>query len=188
MSPSPGVDQSRREHDSTEVVGRNVWTSVDGNHNYQNTNVSGQATAIFGDNYGIVVNVFNDSPASGFTAPSVGFEKHSNWLVRQNHVLDNYTLETVTRYQDSGPVYTRGHTSQGEHRWYRKEHLGGGFYADVYREERFCDARATADRAVKVLQRRYLQKLGVDYRKELNALIQLSQVIMPSVTFLPLPH
>lgn len=149
------------------------------NHTYDNTNVSGQATAIFGDNHAEIVNVFNDYSIKTLVASPFGADSSLDWEVRQNRVLHDYTIETIGRYGNGGSINNRGLASQVQHQWYRKETIGGGLYAEVHREERADEAGRTVSRAVKVLRRTFLRKLGIDYRKELNALIQFSQVVEP---------
>lgn len=145
---------------------------------YGNTEVSGQATAIVGNNYGKIENVYHNTTVVNGPGAPCWLVTHPKWVIRQNRVLGQYTLETVRTYQSGGPIVGRGQWSQVEYRWYRQEDLGGGLYAEVYKEEQFEDPSVATTRAVKVLSRRLLRKLNIDYKRELNALIQLSQVCL----------
>lgn len=154
----------------------NVAAVPDSSHKYDNIDVSGQATAIFGNNYGKIINVFNDSFTKSLSLSPFSADAALEWTVRQNRVSQDHTLEIISKYQIGGPTNNNGLVSQVQHRWYRGDIIGGGLYAEVYREERTDTDGTSVRRAVKVMRRTFLRKLGVDYRKELNALIQLSQV------------
>lgn len=167
-------------HLGDDIYSHNGWhhrTEDRSSHRYDNTNISGQATAIFGNSYGEIVNVFNDFSPKTLILHSPDAEACLDWVVRQNRVLYDHTLETVSKYQSSGSTDNGGLASQAQYRWYRREGIGGGLYAEVHREERVDGTGRSISRAVKVLRRTILRKLGIDYKKELNALIQLSQVV-----------
>jgi hypothetical protein len=62
-----------------------------------------------------------------------------------------------------------------EKKWYREKYLGHGAFGDVWLEAQ-RDADHVTKRAVKLLQKRRMQTVGIDYRRELLALAKLSRV------------
>lgn len=141
---------------------------------YGTTTITGHATALLGNKYG---DIFNIQQAT-FLLRSTSVPETLNSpckIVRQNRVLPgaNCTLETVTTFDDGKILPNRGASQQVELRWYRREDLGAGVFGEVHREETH-DGASVKNRAVKVLRRRQLEYMQIDYRKELDALIQLS--------------
>jgi hypothetical protein len=63
-----------------------------------------------------------------------------------------------------------------ERRWYTKQHIGNGSFGDVLLQVQREGHRDIADRAVKVIQKRRMRNVGIDYRRELLALAKLSRV------------
>src|ERR1700743_3172921 len=63
-----------------------------------------------------------------------------------------------------------------EKRWYKERHLGDGAFGDVWLEAQKESDRVTAERAVKILQKRRMESLKIDYKRELLALAKLSRV------------
>jgi hypothetical protein len=62
-----------------------------------------------------------------------------------------------------------------EKKWYREKYLGHGAFGDVWLEAQ-RDADHVTKRAVKLIQKRRMQTVGIDYRRELLALAKLSRV------------
>lgn len=142
---------------------------------YGATTITGQATALLGNKYG---DIFNIQQAT-FLLSSTSIAENSHGqckVVRQNRVFPNegYTLETITTFEDGEVLSRRGTSRQVELRWKRREDVGEGVFGEVHREE-YCEGEKIRSRAVKVLRRRQLERMRIDYKKELNAFIQLSQ-------------
>jgi len=142
---------------------------------YGATTITGQATALLGNKYG---DIFNIQQAT-FLLSSTSIAENSHGqckVVRQNRVFPNegYTLETITTFEDGEVLSRRGTSRQVELRWKRREDVGEGVFGEVHREE-YCEGEKIRSRAVKVLRRRQLERMRIDYKKELDALIQLSQ-------------
>lgn len=146
-----------------------------GTNQYGTTTITGQATALLGNKYGDVFNIQQATfllSTTSIIEPKIGPSK----VVRQNRVLagGQQTLEIITTYDDSHILSQRGTSQQIELRWERCEDLGVGVFGEVHREEA-QDGEKVKSRAVKVLRRRQLEHMQIDYKKELDALIQLSQ-------------
>lgn len=134
---------------------------------YVSTVLHDQSYAIQGDVYGNLVNI------------SIGIdERHPSRIVRSHQVFETHTIETVSSFIDGGSFQQRGAMSSIEKRWDRKEDLGAGLFGEVHREE-YCDPQGRrSSRAVKVMRRRQLDRLQVDFKRELDALIRLSKASM----------
>src|SRR5260221_13133520 len=63
-----------------------------------------------------------------------------------------------------------------EKRWYKDINLGHGAFGDVWLQVQKEHEQVIAQRAVKVLQKRQMQYVKIDYKKELFALAKLSRV------------
>ena len=61
-------------------------------------------------------------------------------------------------------------------RWDRERHLGHGAFGDVWLEVRKEHDQVTAERAVKIIQKRRMVSVKIDYKRELLALAKLSRV------------
>lgn len=162
-------------------------STAGGHRQYGATTVGGYATALLGDTYGDTYNIQQATILLGATTISQheneqALPVESRKVVRQNEVFTGYTLETVTTFEDAGAFSRRGTSYRIEQRWERREDLGAGVFGEVHREELVAehgnnDRHATTkSRAVKVLRRRQLERMGVDYKRELEVLIHMSQV------------
>ncbi|KAK5957735.1 hypothetical protein OHC33_000924 [Knufia fluminis] len=143
---------------------------------YGTTNLHDQATALLGDlNLGNLVQIqqatfISCSQASHQSKPL------APKVVRQNCVFPAYTIETITTFQDGEEVAARGTACTTELIWERREDLGAGVFGEVHREDCTEAENTLKSRAVKVLRRRQLDRMNIDYKKELEPLIHLSQV------------
>ena len=63
-----------------------------------------------------------------------------------------------------------------EQRWYRDREIGHGTFGSVWLEVNRKGQGVTAQRAVKEVSKRLMQRSGIDYRRELLALSTLSKV------------
>lgn len=63
-----------------------------------------------------------------------------------------------------------------EKRWYKKRHIGHGAFSDVWLEEQKEHDQVVAEKAVKSIQKRHMESVNIDYRRELLALAKLSRV------------
>ena len=98
----------------------------------------------------------------------------SRKIERQNRVLATSTIETIITYAGRTNLGS-GTSSRVELRWEQREDLGSGIFGVVHREE--CHTGdSVRSRAVKVLRLRQLEDNSVDYKKEIGALIRLSDV------------
>lgn len=150
------------------------FVAVQESNQYGTTTITGQPTALLGNKYG---DVFNINQATFLLRSTSVLETSTGpcKIVRQNRVLSGteYTLETVKTCNDCTIPQNRGTSQQVELRWCRRELLGAGVFGEAYREETH-DYANVKNRAVKVLRRRQLEHMHVDYKRELDALIQLS--------------
>lgn len=142
---------------------------------YETTTVTGHATAVLGNKYGDVFNIQQATFLLSTTSvPNpIGGSKR---IVRQNRVLpgEEQTVEIITTYNDGSLLTERGTSEKVELVWTRCEDLGVGVFGEVHREMVNVDG-VDKNRAVKVLRRKQLEHMRIDYKKELDALIQLSQ-------------
>lgn len=150
-------------------------TAIGESVQYGTTTITGQATALLGNKYG---DIFNIQQATFLlSSTSIADSGHGQRkVVRQNRVLPHagYTIETITTFDDGNVLAKRGTSQQVELRWERREDIGVGVFGEVHREEN-CESDKVKSRAVKILRRRQLERMKIDYKKELDALIQLSQ-------------
>jgi hypothetical protein len=63
-----------------------------------------------------------------------------------------------------------------EKRWYRQQSLGRGSFGAVWLEVYRDDVGKVANRAVKEIDKRHMQAVKLDYKRELLALAKLSKV------------
>ncbi len=154
---------------------RDVRVGKQAGHSFGEVSLVGKSRAVVGDQYG---DTFNIEKATFSTSALSATAEHdgSCKVVRHNQIFPTYTLETVLRIQDGGIIPMRGSTSEMELRWERRNFLGAGVFGEVYREDCNVNASYPRSRAVKVLRRRQLEKLKIDYRRELDAWMCLSQV------------
>lgn len=139
----------------------------------RDSDVSGKA--LVGNYYRKIVNV--QQTQSIFSTTSMSEHgRYPHRTVRHNQVFPDYTLETITTFQDGGPVTGLGSTSQTQVRWNRRGVLGAGVCGVVHREVQCDGADIIKSRAVKILRKPQLQHWKIDCKKELDALIRLSQV------------
>lgn len=143
-------------------------------HLYGNIELGGSATAIVGDHNGDFIQHIHYHAQANLT---VLHTAHAIRTERKNEVLttEPTTIETITRYQEGGPLAMRGTSSQTVIRWHRTDDLGVGVFGEVHKEEQSDDSGSPSCRAVKVLRRRQLAMLGIDYKRELGTLMRLSQ-------------
>lgn len=144
-------------------------------NSYETTTITGQATAVLGNKYGDIFNIQQATfLLSSTTVPSTN--DASKKVVRQNQLQagEEVTKETITTYNHGPIVISRGSSTQVELVWTKQEDIGVGVFGEVHREET-TEAGMVKSRAVKVLRRKQLEYMQIDYRKELDALIQLSQ-------------
>lgn len=147
---------------------------VRGGYTYGETTIAGKATAVLGNYNGM--HIENATFLMSTTPISRDGSRYK--VVRHNRVYPSHTIETITTYDDGVDAFRRGTSRTMELHWVRCEDLGEGVFGEVHREES-CDASGICkSRAVKVLRLRQLRRLKVDYRKEIGALVQLSQVRM----------
>lgn len=144
-------------------------------HLYGTATVSDQATAILGNKYGDIINI-HQATFLLQTTPTTQPENDPLTIVRHNRVLSDgqKTLEVITKYDDGSHFSRRGTTHQIEICWQRCENIGVGSFGEVHREQAEEHGKIKS-RAVKVLRKRRLEHLQVDHKKELDALIDLSQ-------------
>lgn len=143
------------------------------NNIYGDTNVTGQATAILGDVHG-GVNIQNATLLLNPHSVDKNGAFHPK-VERYNHVLRNRTIETVITYNENITALNAGSSSRIELHWERREDLGSGVFGVVHREE--CSyGSEVKSRAVKVLRIRQLKSMKIDYKKEIGALLRLSDV------------
>lgn len=156
-----------------------VANDMSDDHRYETATISGQATAILGNKYGDVINVHQ---ATFLLQAATTAQAHNepSKVVRHNQVLPGdpipgqTTVESIKAYNEGSRFQQRGTVQQTELRWRRCEDIGVGSFGEVHREEAE-ECGQVKSRAVKVLQRRRLVHMGVDYKKELDAMIELSQ-------------
>lgn len=143
---------------------------MSGDNQYETVIIQDQANAIVGN-----VNISNATFLLQATLTTQVNDGHAK-TVRHNQILPDgqTTLETIKRYNDGDHCQQRGAVEEIELRWTRCEDLGVGTFGDVHREETEQLGQVKS-RAVKVLRRRHLKHMGVDHKKELDALIDLSQ-------------
>jgi len=142
---------------------------------YGTTTITGQATALLGNKYGDIFNIQQATFLLSSTSITDSGHGQSK-VVRQNRVFlrEGYTLETITTFNDGRVLSRRGTLQQIKLRWERYEDIGVGVFGEVHREES-REGDKVKSRAIKVLRRRQLERMRIDYKKELNAFIQLSQ-------------
>lgn len=63
-----------------------------------------------------------------------------------------------------------------EKKWYRQRMIGRGGFGAVWLEEHRNDDGSTAQRAVKEIDKLYMEAVTLDYKRELLALAKLSKV------------
>ena len=63
-----------------------------------------------------------------------------------------------------------------EKRWYRQQNTGRGGFGTVWLEVQRDNLGGTAQRAVKEIDKNYMQAVKLDYQRELLALAKLSKV------------
>ena len=142
-------------------------------HTYGNTAVSDHATVIQGNVYG-TVNIQN--PVLFLPTPIIRDEVPLRRVERHNRIYQTHTSETITTFDEGEAQSERGASQQTVLKWKKQETLGVGLFGIVHREH-CIDGAVGKSRAVKVLRLRQLQHLKVDYKKEVGALITLSQVL-----------
>ena len=86
-----------------------------------------------------------------------------------------YTIETMTTFQEAGPFTTRGNSAKTIVIWTRAEDLGQGVSGEVHREYQSEDNTLPESRAVKIMRRRQLTRMEIDYKRELSALMRLAR-------------
>lgn len=140
---------------------------------YGDTNVTGQATAILGDVHG-GINIQNATLLLGPRIVDQNGAFHPK-VERYNHVLSKSTIETIITYNGNTTASDAGSSTKIELLWERREDLGSGVFGVVHREE--CNyGSEMKSRAVKVLRLRQLKGMQIDYKKEIGALLKLSDV------------
>ncbi|KAK5315640.1 hypothetical protein LTR70_006631 [Exophiala xenobiotica] len=149
-------------------------TATGKNIQYGNITITGQATALLGNRYGDIFNIQQAIFLLNAASITDNREGHCK-VVRQNRVYPDagYTIETITTFDNGRVSLTRGTSQRIELRWERCEDIGAGVFGEVHREQSRENGRLKS-RAVKVLRRRQLERMRIDYKKELDALIQLS--------------
>ncbi|KAK6367202.1 hypothetical protein LTR64_008062 [Lithohypha guttulata] len=150
------------------------WKPSPAGNVYGDTALTGNATAILGNNYGglhVQNATFLLQPK-----PTTWSDRPPRRVERHNTPYPNYTLETVTSFENGPNPSNQGSSYRTELYWQRQEDLGAGIFGEVHREESW-NGLTCQSRAVKVLRLRQLQRLKVDYKKEVGALLQLSQPV-----------
>lgn len=146
------------------------------NNIYGDTNVTGQATAVLGDVHGDI-NIRNATLLLSPRLVDQNGALHPR-IERYNRVLPNRTIETVITYNEDITAQDAGVSSKIELDWERREDLGSGVFGVVHREE--CSyGSEVKSRAVKVLRMRQLKDMKINYKKEIGALLRLSDVTLP---------
>lgn len=142
---------------------------------YGPTSISGRTAAILG-NVHISSDVLNIQQAIFSACSAITLKQNIvSKPTRSNHVFPDHTLEIVTCIQEcEGAEGSR--VDQKRLRWERKEGLGAGMFGEVHREECKGSSNNTKSRAVKVLRKAQLECARIDYKRELDALVELSQV------------
>lgn len=148
---------------------------MSGGHQYHSANISGEATAIFGDRHGDTIHI----QQATFLLQATSTAQTNNGTsrsVRHNQVLagGQTTVETIKIYHGGEHIQQRGAIEENQLRWERCEDIGVGSFGEVHREQVTSEGQLKS-RAVKVLRRRHLKHMGIDHKKELDALIDLSQ-------------
>ena len=144
--------------------------NVSRHNSYGMTKLSGQANALLGNNYGQLN--FQQTTVYLNSASSEHGERFPPRVVRHNQVFSGHTIETITIYQEGG-ILRAGSASQVQLRWDQCEDIGAGVFGEVHREEYCNNGEPVKSRAVKVLRRRQLDHLKVDYERarRLDAII-----------------
>lgn len=140
-------------------------------HAYGDTTFSGRATGILGNISG---NVYVGNTFSFPALPNTYTPRPKQRIERHNRVCTDHTLETVTVYEDGNNATSAGASYKSQLKWQRREDLGEGVFGEVHREE-CLDNGMVKSRAVKVLRQRQLKRMKVNYKKEIGALLRLSQ-------------
>lgn len=143
---------------------------------YGDTNVTGQATAILGDVQG-GINIQNATLLLGPRTIDQNGAFHPR-VERYNRVLSKTTIETIITYNGNITGSGGGSSSKIELHWERREDLGSGVFGVVHREECTYGSEVKS-RAVKVLRMRQLKGMQIHYKKEIGALLRLSDVQPP---------
>ena len=76
--------------------------------------------------------------------------------------------------------------ARAEKRWYKDRHIGNGAFGDVWLEVQKERDQVTAERAVKTIQKRRMESVQIDYKRELLALAKLSRVGRARVILKPI--
>lgn len=63
-----------------------------------------------------------------------------------------------------------------EKKWFKQRHIGQGAFGDVWLEVCKESEEVVAERAVKSIQKRRMEGVNIDYKRELLALAKLSRV------------
>ena len=63
-----------------------------------------------------------------------------------------------------------------EEKWFRQRRIGDGDFGEVWLEVQRDRKQVVAERAVKSIQKRRMEGLNIDYKRELLALAKLSRV------------
>jgi hypothetical protein len=100
-----------------------------------------------------------------------------NWDLIEHFKLDAQIYGDHTLHTEYVSDPTRGmRKARVEKRWYKERHIGRGGFGDVWLEVQKEGDQATAERAVKRIQKRRMEAMEIDYKRELLALAKLSRV------------
>ena len=100
-----------------------------------------------------------------------------SWGLIEHFKLDAqiYNDHTLHTEYESDPA--RGmRKARVEKRWDKERHIGHGAFGDVWLEVHKERDGLTTERAVKIIQKRRMESVKVDYKRELLALAKLSRV------------
>jgi hypothetical protein len=100
-----------------------------------------------------------------------------SWDLIEHFKLDAQIYDDHTLHTEYVSDPARGmRKARVEKRWYKERHIGHGAFGDVWLEVQKEHDRVTAKRAVKSIQKRRMESVKIDYKRELLALAKLSRV------------
>ena len=99
-----------------------------------------------------------------------------NWDLIEHFKLDAQVKAEYTLHTEYVSDHQRGIRKViVEKRWFKMKHIGQGAFGEVWLEVRREGEKVTEERATKIIQKRPMAKVEIDYRRELLALAKLSK-------------
>ena len=100
-----------------------------------------------------------------------------NWDLIEHFKLDAQIYRDHTLHTEYVSDPARGmRKARVEKRWYKERLVGRGGFGDVWLEVQKEGDQATAERAVKTIQKSQMERAEIGYKREILALAKLSRV------------